>query len=484
MDWIILGVYLTVLFFIFLYSLGQLHLLWHYRKKKVDEDSFKNKEVKDWPMVTIQLPLYNERYVAERLIKQVAALDYPKDKLQIQVLDDSTDDTVTQVAQWVAYFQQEGVDIQQVRREERVGFKAGALDYGLQYAKGEFIAIFDADFMPERDFLKRMLPAFEEGVGVVQARWGHINRDYSFFTRMQAFGLDAHFTVEQGGRNAAGSFINFNGTAGVWRKACIEDAGGWQADTLTEDLDLSYRAQMKGWRFVFREEVEAPAELPVTMEAIKSQQFRWNKGAAECSRKHLANVMGLSVPWTTKIHALFHLMNSSLFLLIFLASVLSVPLLWVKEYNEQAAQLFYIGNIYLIGFLSIALFYWKASQRMQTFDTELSKSYFWKNFPLFLMVSMGLSLHNSLAVLEGWLGFKSPFIRTPKFGVEKKTDAFAGNIYLKHSISLQTLIEGVLCCYFLFGIGLGISYQDYGLLIFHAMLSLGFGSIFWQSMKS
>ncbi|MEH0156913.1 cellulose synthase family protein [Limibacter armeniacum] len=484
MEWVVLIFYLGVLSFIFCYSLGQLHLVMHYRKREKQNINQQVFETDSWPKVTVQLPIYNELYVVDRLIDKIVALDYPSAKLEIQVLDDSTDQTVERIAEKVNYYQKQGVDIQHIRRPERKGFKAGALDYGMKICKGEFLAIFDADFLPDRDFLKKMVPNFEEGVGVVQARWGHINRDYSLFTRLQAFGLDAHFTVEQGGRNAAHSFINFNGTAGVWRKTCIEDAGGWRPDTLTEDLDLSYRAQIKGWKFRFMEEIEAPAELPVTMEAIKSQQFRWNKGAAECARKHLLNVLRQRLPLSTKLHAVFHLLNSSVFIFLLLASLCSVPMLWVKAHDEEISKLFHIGNIFLIGFFSIAYFYWVSVKQMQQYNSEIDSNYYWKNFPVFLMISMGLSLHNSIAVLEGWFGFKSPFIRTPKFNVTVAGDNYTSNIYVKHRISPQTVIEGMLCLYFLFGIGLGVQLNDFGLVLFHSMLAFGFGSICWQSLKN
>ena len=274
MEWIIVSAYAGALFFIFLFSMGQLHLTWHYLKGKKENNS-PIPPISKFPRITIQLPIFNEKYVVERLIDSVAAIRYPSDKLEIQILDDSTDETVEITAAKVEEYGKKGIDIKHIRRDDRSGFKAGALQYGMEQAKGEFIAVFDADFLPNEDFLEKTIPHFQDNkIGVVQVRWGHVNRGYSTLTKMQAFGLDAHFTIEQSGRNHAGSFINFNGTAGVWRKSCIEDAGGWSADTLTEDLDLSYRAQLKGWKFAFLEGVIAPAELPVIMSAIKSQQYR------------------------------------------------------------------------------------------------------------------------------------------------------------------------------------------------------------------
>ena len=280
---IILFIYGLCLVLIFFYSVLQLSLAIAYVRNKKRKKKKVTFDPANAPMVTVQLPMFNELYVAERIIETCAAFDYPKDKLQIQVLDDSTDETKDVIAKKVAEVAARGINIQHVHRVDRTGYKAGALDAAMDKVQGDFIAIFDADFVPEPDFLQKTMPYFEdEKIGVVQTRWGHINKDYSILTELQAFGLNGHFAIEQGGRNAAGHFINFNGTGGVWRKKCIEDAGGWEHDTLTEDLDLSYRAQMKGWKFQYLEDVVAPAELPITMSALKSQQHRWMKGGAEC----------------------------------------------------------------------------------------------------------------------------------------------------------------------------------------------------------
>jgi cellulose synthase/poly-beta-1,6-N-acetylglucosamine synthase-like glycosyltransferase len=290
MEIIVVVLYSVSLLFIFVFSLGQLNLAWHYRRQKKEKSS-EVPALENYPQVTVQLPLYNEKYVAERLIRCIASFEYPSEKLEIQVLDDSSDETVSIVENTIEQLSDE-LDIKHIRRQNREGYKAGALKYGTQIAKGEFIAIFDADFLPRKDFLLKTIPYFtDENIGVVQTRWGHVNRDYCTLTKLQAFGLDAHFSIEQSGRSAAGSFINFNGTAGIWRKSCIADAGGWSADTLTEDLDLSYRAQLKGWKFKFLEEIESPAELPVIMPAVKSQQYRWNKGAAETAKKNIGKAM-------------------------------------------------------------------------------------------------------------------------------------------------------------------------------------------------
>ncbi|HEX2899523.1 MAG TPA: cellulose synthase family protein, partial [Bacteroidia bacterium] len=323
----LLVIYFSALTFILMYSGVQVHLAILYtrfqkRLKKEHEALPAMPAGQDWPKVTVQLPIFNEMYVVERLIDAVAAFDYPADRLEVQLLDDSTDETVEITAQKVAEWKAKGLDIVHVHRSNRQGFKAGALKEGLMLAKGEFIAIFDADFLPHPDFLKKTIPHFQDArIGVVQTRWEHINRNYSILTKLQAFALDAHFSVEQQGRNSMGYFINFNGTAGVWRRKAIDDAGGWESDTLTEDLDLSYRAQLKGWKFKFLENLDSPAELPAAMGAVKSQQFRWTKGAAETARKNLGKVLHAKLPLGTKIHATFHLLNSMLFVCIVLNAV-------------------------------------------------------------------------------------------------------------------------------------------------------------------
>ena len=488
MEFVILTCYCIALFFIFLFSIGQLHLTWHYRRawRKANQNSdtasaAAETEPTDWPKVCVQLPIFNEKYVVERLIDCMAVLDYPADKLEIQVLDDSSDETVEITAARVEEWKSKGVNIAHVRRPERKGFKAGALEYGMHLSDAEYIAIFDADFLPEPGFLKKTIPHFvDEGIGVVQTRWGHINRDYSMLTRLQAFGLDAHFTIEQTGRSNAGSFINFNGTAGVWRKQTILDAGGWSADTLTEDLDLSYRAQLKGWKFRFLEDVISPAELPVIMPAIKSQQYRWNKGAAETARKNLGKVLKSEIGFGNKVHAILHLLNSSVFLALLFAALLSIPMLFVKYYHPELQWVFNLGSIFLFGFFSIGYFYWVSSRKTMP---GFSLGRYIRTFPTFLTMSMGLSLHNALAVSEGLLGFKSPFIRTPKFNITNSKDSWKGNVYIRPQISIMTLLEGLLALYFIAGLVAGFMLGDYGLMFFHVMLALGFLVVFYHSVK-
>lgn len=480
MEYLIITVYILALSFVFLFSLSQLQLTMVYLR-----GSKKTKPVlprlSEWPMVSVQLPIYNEKYVVKRLIEAVVSFDYPKDKLEIQLLDDSTDETTSIIEESIEIFQKQGVAIRLIRRPERIGFKAGALDYGMQTAKGEFIAIFDADFIPQPDFLKSALPYFNSKTAVVQTRWGHVNRDYSLLTRLQAFGLDAHFTIEQVGRNISGSFINFNGTSGIWRKSAIEDAGGWSADTLTEDLDLSYRAQKRGWQFSYAEDIEVPAELPVIMPAIRSQQFRWNKGGAENARKHILSILKGDFPAHTKWHAFFHLFNSSIFIAILFAALLSVPVLWLMLEQNRFEFIAILGSIFFVGFLSIAFFYWVSYKRIHP---QKSIWKFTGMFLCFITISMGLSWHNAKAVFLGLIRKKSDFVRTPKFNVSHKADRWQGNSYITGKLKNIPIIEPILILYFSWAIYLGIIHQNYSLLLFHVLLLLGFSFVFVYSILS
>ncbi|HEX6890617.1 MAG TPA: cellulose synthase family protein [Chryseolinea sp.] len=390
MDILVTLVYLICMLYIFLFSISQLFLTWVYvRRKSKTQKPLIN--VKFDPLITVQLPIFNEKYVVERLIDAVASLDYPKNRLEIQILDDSTDETSEIILKKIASVRPLGLNIKFIHREDRSGFKAGALTHGLKVASGEFIAIFDADFLPAPDFLKNTIKHFSDPeVGVVQTRWTHLNGDYSLLTKLQAFALDAHFSIEQSARNSVGSFMNFNGTAGIWRKECIESSGGWSFDTLTEDLDLSYRAQLKGWKFKYLQDITTPAELPVVMQAVKSQQFRWSKGAAETGRKLFGTVLQSDISPGKKILAFFHLFNSSVFIVVFIAALLSVPVLYIKDRHPDAGWMVNLSVIFFIGFLSIALFYWIATKQFNHNPWRV----FLQRFPGFLIVSMGLSLHN------------------------------------------------------------------------------------------
>lgn len=477
---IIYGFFLT---FILFYSLIQMHLVILYLKRGKIKKGSTIPTPDYFPFVTIQLPIYNELYVVERLILQVSKIDYPKDRFEVQILDDSNDETTQIIRKVILKLKESKVKFDLVRRPNRIGFKAGALAYGMNICQGEFIAIFDADFLPKKDFLKKTIPYFiDKKVGVVQTKWAHINENYSKLTQIQAFGLDAHFTIEQGGRNYGKYFINFNGTAGVWRKTCIEDAGGWSADTLTEDLDLSYRAQLKGWYFKYLEKVESPAELPAAMNALKNQQFRWTKGAAECTRKNLIRVLKTkNLPISTKLHSVFHLMNSFIFICVFSVAILSIPIFYVKLHFIKYALLFKYATGFISSMFFLLIFYWVAQRSLKNNLLTTLKQFIWK-FPLFLAVSMGMSLHNGIAVMEGYLGKKSPFVRTPKFNLEKLSDKWYGNKYLASSIGGVTILEGVLFIYFLGGIALSFYYNSFGLLPLFLILSFGFGYVFFYSI--
>jgi len=482
---IILFLYAFCLFLIFYYSVVQVSLAVAYvrsRKKRALEIApiF---DLTNAPKVTVQLPMYNEMYVAERIIEKTAELDYPRDKFQIQVLDDSTDETKEIIANKVKELAAKGIDIIHIHRTDRTGYKAGALDSAMDKVSGEFIAIFDADFVPDTDFLLKTIPYFQdEKIGVVQTRWGHLNKTYSMLTELQAFGLNGHFAIEQGGRSANGHYINFNGTAGIWRKSCIADAGGWEHDTITEDLDLSYRAQMKGWQFKYLEDVISPAELPITMSALKSQQHRWMKGGAEVFMKMWKRlVKDPNVRFTDKIHGLAHLFNSTVFVFILFLSVLSLFVLHIKDSFSDLNFVIQFGSFFIISTIFLAYYYW-SSYRDKKGKTGSDIVRFTGRFFQFLTVSMALSLSNAVAVIEGYLGIKSSFVRTPKFNVSKKAE-FQGNKYDKKSLSITNIMEGILMVVFGFTAINRAIYGDFGMVPFHLMLTIGYGVIFFSTLK-
>ena len=475
-----------------MYALAQLNLMFNYlaaqrKKDKCPKLDLNNPQ--EVPYVTIQLPVFNELYVMDRLLDNIALIDYPKDKLEIQVLDDSTDETVITTKAHVDKLAATGLDIKHITRTNRQGFKAGALKEGLEVAKGEFIAIFDADFLPDHDWLQKTIPYFKnDKIGVVQTRWAHINRDYSTLTKIQAFALDAHFTLEQVGRNSKGHFINFNGTAGVWRKECIIDAGNWEGDTLTEDLDLSYRAQLKNWEFKYLEDVETPAELPVVISAARSQQFRWNKGGAENFRKMLWRVLtSKNISVKTKLHGILHLLNSTMFLNVLIVGILSIPMLYIKNEYAHLRPYFYIMSFFVMSTIIFFVCYWIMYKRSHgnTFKDFIK---YIGMFFTFFSIAMGFSLHNSIAVLEGHIGKRSEFVRTPKFNISSLKDSWKGNKYLRKNISTNVIFEGILMIYFAFGMYsafiVGDQGGDFGLFPFHLMLTIGFGFVFFKSLTS
>ena len=492
LEYIIIVIYSISLLLIFMYALAQLNLLFNYlaaQKKKDNSPKFNLKNSNETPYVTIQLPVFNELYVMDRLLKNIAKIDYPREKLEIQVLDDSTDESLEQTSKQVKELQKTGLDIVHICRTNREGFKAGALKEGLKIAKGEFIAIFDADFLPRADWLQQTVPYFKnDKIGVVQTRWEHINRNYSTLTKIQAFALDAHFTLEQVGRNSKGHFINFNGTAGIWRKECIIDAGNWEGDTLTEDIDLSYRAQLKKWQFKYLEHVKTPSELPIVISAARSQQFRWNKGGAENFQKMMKRIIfSKKVSAKTKIHGLLHLLNSSMFTCIFLVAVLSIPMLYIKNEYTHLRPYFYVMSFFVISSIIFFICYWFMYRNTYGNGFKNFLKYIGAFFTFFSVV-MGFSLHNTIAVLEGHFGKKSEFVRTPKFNILNIKDEWKNNKYIKKRPSIHVVIEGVLALYFAFGMYsafiVGDQGGDFGLFPFHLMLFIGFGYVFFKSIFS
>lgn len=364
----------------------------------------------EWPPVTVQLPIFNEKYTVERLLQAVTRLDYPADCLQIQVLDDSTDDTIDLVSKLVDEYKQRGVNVELIHRTDRKGYKAGALDNGLRTATGELIAIFDADFVPKADWLKRTVPAFQNPqIGCLQTRWGHTNQQYNSLTRAEAMGIDGHFIIEQTVRSKNGFFLNFNGTAGLWRLACIEDAGGWQWDTLTEDLDLSYRAQMRGWKFDYLPDVVVPAELPPHVEAYKKQQFRWAKGSFQVVRKILPSVLRAKLPFKVRFMALLHLTGYFVHPLMLSLLLLTLPV------GLLVPGAFRIFPISVFAGLGPPLLYLTATATQHRSILKRLRS-----FPLLVIVGFGLSLSTTIAVLEGLFSQGGAFIRTPKLNVGNK----------------------------------------------------------------
>ena len=494
--WLYLSILLMIVYSISLilvlfYSLSQLNLLWNYvqyKKKKEKHPLLDLTKSESIPFITIQLPVFNELYVMERLLKCINQIEYPREKLEVQVLDDSTDESVELTRGLVEDLKIDGLDIVQIRRKNRVGFKAGALKEGLTSAKGEFIAIFDADFLPQPNWLLQTVSQFEnEEIGVVQTRWSHINRDYSILTQVQAFALDAHFTLEQVGRNSKGHFMNFNGTAGVWRKTCILDAGNWEGDTLTEDLDLSYRAQLKNWKFKYLEDVETPSELPVVMSSIRSQQFRWNKGGAENFQKMAKRVIiSKEVKSSSKIHSILHLLNSTMFLNVFFMGVLSIPMLYIKNEWGHLSLYFDLSSFFIVSTIIFFCCYW-VLYRYKKGGGLMNFIEYIKIFFTFYTIAMGFSYHNSLAVLEGHRGKRSDFIRTPKFNIKTLKDSWGKNKYTTKKISKNVIVEGVLALYFLFGMYSAFivgKEGDFGLFPFHLIFFIGFVFVFVNSFKT
>ena len=467
-DALILGLYFFTLSILAIYGWHRYFLVYLYTKHR--DDVPKPAGVLDpLPMVTVQLPIYNEMYVADRLIDAVGRLDYPRELLEIQVLDDSTDETRSVAELAVRRLASLGVDAKYLHRTNRHGYKAGALAEGLRSARGELIAIFDADFIPTSDFLRRSIDHFADPkVGVVQTRWGHINQDYSLLTKVQAILLDGHFVLEHGGRNRAGCFFNFNGTAGVWRRAAIESAGGWQHDTLTEDLDLSYRAQLCGWRFVFVPDLVSPAEVPVEMNAFKSQQHRWAKGSIQTCRKLLPALLQADLPFVVKAEAFFHLTANLNYPLMTLLSLLMFPAMYVR-YSGGWTEMLLIDVPFFVAATASVFYFYTVSQREIYADWRTRLKY----LPLLMAIGIGLSINNTKAVFEALFNHESEFSRTPKYGVERTGDDWMGKKY-RQLMVVQPFLELALGLYFTGTVFYALANQIYASLPFLVLFQAGF----------
>lgn len=475
---VIMGAYFISLSILFLFGSSGIAMVYYYFKYR-NHQRPKVGELKEFPAVTIQLPIYNEQYVVGRLLDAVCSIAYLAEQLEIQVLDDSTDETTIIVERYVREYRAKGIDIKHIRRENRLGFKAGALREGLETARGEYVAIFDADFVPKPDFLLKTLPYFflNDRIGMVQTRWEHLNSDYSFLTRVQAMALDGHFVIEQNVRNKAGLFINFNGTGGIWRKECIIDSGNWEADTLTEDLDLSYRAQMKGWKFIFLNDITCPSELPSEINALRNQQFRWTKGAIETARKILPRVWKSNLPLKKKIHSSFHLANNIVFPFVVLAALLNVPLVFIKHQGGYEMY-FAIMATFVFAFVGLFLFYLYSQKEVYP---DWQRRMFL--FPLFMAGSMGLSLNNTKAVIEGMMKKKSEWIRTPKYQIVDKQRTWMDKEYTPVKIQFLVFLEAMLSLYCFFGVCASIYFVELSAVPFQLMFSLGYGTVAFLSFK-
>ncbi len=460
--------YLSVLIGLSGYGLHRYFIVYLFLKNR-DRPPLPLAHFEELPVVTVQLPVFNEIYVVERLLKAVSALDYPRDRLQIQVLDDSTDDTCDVTRACVEKLQERGFEVELLQRTNRVGYKAGALEAGLDTARGDFVCILDADFVPQPELLQETVHFFTDPkVGMIQTRWGHLNRGYSLLTRVQAMFLDGHLLLEQVARSRSGRFFNFNGTAGLWRKSCIQESGGWQHDTLTEDLDLSYRAQLEGWKFVFLTDVVTPAELPVDMNGFKSQQHRWTKGSIQTCKKLLPTIWRSKLPLAIKIEATGHLTSNFAYLLLACLCVLLHPSLGGPQSSWLRTFLLDVP-IFFTASLSVAVFYICAQRELHphTWMKEILL------LPALLALGVGLSINNARAVLEAVFNHESEFKRTPKYGIEHKAQAWRSCRYMPLK-SLLPIIEIGFAAYFSYFVYFAIMHRQFFNLPFLVMFQAGF----------
>jgi cellulose synthase/poly-beta-1,6-N-acetylglucosamine synthase-like glycosyltransferase len=469
-DMALLIPYFIVLILLAAYGMHRYRLVYLYYKHRKNRTTEPAQRFEELPRVTVQLPIFNEQYVVERLLESICKLKYPREKLDIQVLDDSTDETVEVARGLVERYAALGNPISYHHRSNREGYKAGALAEGLNAAKGEFVAIFDADFTPPEDFLLLTIHHFTDPkVGMVQTRWTHLNRNYSFLTEVEAILLDGHFVLEHSGRARTGLFFNFNGTAGVWRRAAIDEAGGWQHDTLTEDTDLSYRAQLKGWKFIYLQDVECPAELPVEMTAFKTQQARWAKGLIQTGKKILPRVMRSDVPVHTKIEAWYHLTANLSYPLMIMLSVLLLPAMIIRFYQGWFQMLYIDLPLFMASTFSISSFY-LVSQR-ELFPRSWPRALIY--LPILMALGIGLTITNTRAVIEALIGKKSAFARTPKYHVVSKGDKVGANKYRKR-LGWVPWIELAIGTYFALTVYYAIDNENYITVPFLLLFVVGY----------
>jgi cellulose synthase/poly-beta-1,6-N-acetylglucosamine synthase-like glycosyltransferase len=469
-DLALLIPYFTVLTLLASYGVHRYLLVYVYYRKEKNRTREPEQKFEELPRITVQLPIFNEKYVVDRLLESVCSLDYPREKLDIQVLDDSRDETVNVARRLVDHYAAEGHSISYFHRTNRTGFKAGALQEGLKFAKGEFIAIFDADFVPPPDFLLRIIHHFTDPrIGMVQTRWTHINRNYSFLTEVEAILLDGHFVLEHAGRARNDVFFNFNGTAGVWRRKAIEDAGGWQHDTLTEDTDLSYRAQLRGWKFIYRQDVECPAELPVEMTAFKTQQARWAKGLIQTGKKILPRVLKSDQPFRVKLEAWYHLSANVSYPLMVILSVLLLPAMVIRFYQGWFQMLYIDIPLFLASTLSVSSFYLVSQKEL--FPRSWPRAILY--LPFLMALGIGLTVTNTLAVLEALLGRQTPFARTPKYRVETKKDVVRASRYRKR-LGWVPWVELLIGSYFALTVYYALENENYLTVPFLFLFVLGY----------
>jgi cellulose synthase/poly-beta-1,6-N-acetylglucosamine synthase-like glycosyltransferase len=462
--------YFIVMIILAFYGLHRYQLVYLYYKHRKNAAKEPPKHFEQLPRVTVQLPIFNEQFVIDRLLEACSQLDYPRELLEIQVLDDSTDETKEVASAICERYREMGHPIVYLHRTNRYGFKAGALDEGLKVASGDFVAIFDADFVPPPDWLMKVIHHFAEPeIGMVQTRWTHLNRDYSFLTQVEAILLDGHFVLEHGGRSRAGVYFNFNGTAGMWRREVIDQAGGWQHDTLTEDTDLSYRAQLIGWKFKYLQDVECPAEVPIEMTAFKTQQARWAKGLIQTSKKILPRVMKSNAPWHTKLEAWYHLTANISYPLMVILSVLLMPAMIIRFYQGWFQMLLIDLPLFMASTFSISSFYLVSQKEL--FPRRWYRTFLY--LPFLMSLGIGLTVTNTKAVMEALFGIQSSFKRTPKYRVEKRGEKSQAAKYRKR-LGIVPWIELAIGCYFALTIWYAWANENYFTIPFLLLFVVGY----------